>query len=170
MKIASKTRPRDGKPRSHVVHGTTYVFAPTADRDGDVHFVAEVTNPDHGALFMGNGNFYHFGEDLQVAPLTRTAPPASPAPPAPPAAPVPDNGAEALVAKFGQTVVDEATALVAGSMSTIGTGVSNVSGPSVVIAALSIEKGKESPRKSVVELLERTIEGLRAAGLLDKQP
>lgn len=166
MKIASKIRPRDGKPRTHVVHGTHYVFAPTADRAGEVHFVADVTNADHGALFMGNGNFYHFGEDLQAAPLTRTAPPAPAAQPGPP----PSNGTETLVTQFGQAAVDEATALVAGSMTTIGTAVSTVSGPSVVIAALAIEKGKESPRKSVVELLERTIEGLRAAGLLDKQP
>ncbi|MGO4700286.1 hypothetical protein [Dyella sp. 2RAB6] len=169
MKIASKIHPRDGKPRTHVVHGTTYKFAPTQDRNGEIHFVADVANPDHGALFMRNGSFYHFDDDLQVPPLTRIAPPAPAAPPSPPA-PAADSTSNPLLTQFDQAVLDEAGALVAGSMTTIGTAIGSVSGAPVVLAALAIEKAKESPRKSVLELLEKTVDGLRAAGLLSDKP
>ena len=160
MKIASKIRPRDGKPRTHTVHGSRYVFAPTEDAAGEIHFVSEVRNEDHAALFMGNGNFYHFGEGMQPqATLSRGSAEGAPHPNSTPVPP-----------PFDQAVIDEATTLLAGSMSQIGTAVSAVSGPIVVVAALASEKAKATPRKSVVELLERTIEGLRAAGLLGDQP
>lgn len=169
MKIASKIRPRNGNARTHVVHGKTYVFAPTQDQAGEIHFVADVDNPDHAELFVRNGGFYHFGEKLRVPPLTRDkAPTWGPAakPPAPPA----DSTSGQLLAEFGQAVLDEAATLVAGSMTTISTAVGSVSAPAVVLAALALEKAKESPRKSVVDLLERSIDGLRAAGLLSSTP
>ena len=169
MKIASKIRPRDGKPRTHIVHGKTYVFAPTQHRDGEIHFVADVDHADHGALFMGNGGFYHFDEGLQAPPLTRDTPPVPVAPPAPNTPPA-DSTPNPLLAQFGQAVLDEATTLIAGSMTTISTAVGSVSAPAVVLAALALEKAKESPRKSVVDLLERSIDGLRAAGLLSSTP
>lgn len=170
MKIASKIRPRDGKPRTHVVHGKAYVFAPTQDRVGEIHFVADVDNEDHGALFMRNGGFYHFDESLQVAPLKRAAPSAavgSASPPVPPAPP--QNEPNPMLAQFSQAVLDEAGALIAGSMTTISTAVGSVSAPAVVLAALALEKAKESPRKSVVDLLDRSVEGLRATNQLGAQ-
>lgn len=152
MKIASRIKPRSGKPRVVTVHDRPYAFAPTEDKLGDQHFVADVHNTEHAELLLGSGDFYAYDETL--APRPQLQPAAASA--APPAAPLPNITALART---------EAVNLLKGSAASISTGVGKVSGLAVVRAAMAIENTSPTPRKSVIALLQDALDGAIAAGV-----
>jgi hypothetical protein len=187
MKIGSKIKPRSGTVRRVTVHERLYVFAPTFDKYGEVHFVSDVTEEAAATTLMRSDHFYHFGPDLEpvsellrgsnsVPPPPTPAPAPNPAPaPTPAAAPAagtagtdegsggtPSSGAQAL--PWNEAVVTEATELLKGSASDISTGVGGVSHNDVVRAALYLEVQSEKPRKNVQALLESTLSGIAASG------
>jgi hypothetical protein len=184
MKIGSKIKPRSGTVRRVTVHERLYVFAPTFDKYGEVHFVSDVTEEAAATTLMRSDHFYHFGPDLEPVPEllrgSNPVPPPAPAPspaPAPTPAPAPaagqadteegsggtpPSGAQAL--PWNEAVVVEATELLKGSASDISTGVGGVSHNDVVRAALYLEVQSEKPRKNVQALLESTLSGIAASG------
>jgi hypothetical protein len=158
MKIASKIKPRDGNSRSHTIGERRYVFARFEDPHGDVHYVADVHNESHAAIFLQNGGFYSFAEQAQVATLNRAtgakAPGVDPLPPKiEPVTVIPPE------------LLEEATSLVSGSVAEVGVAVAKVSSLAVVKAAIQIEGAKQVPRKTVIDLLNRTLEGAAQAGV-----
>ena len=156
MKIASKIHPRNGISRAVDIHGRTYVFAATEDKNAEQHFVAEVKNEEHAAILLGSLDFYKFGADLvPVATLAK------------PVATTTDANAPAPVQLVGfpQEVMQAAEVLLNGSASAIGADVGKVKSLDVVKAALAIEQAKSNGRKTVVALLEQTLAGAAAAGV-----
>lgn len=151
MKIASNIKPKSGKPRTVTIHGRPYVFAPVLDKDDLPHFVAEVKDADHAAVLLGTGDFYAYGDELAPKPtLKQTV-----SDPVPPASTEPVDPA----------IQAEADALLALALAKIATEVGKVSGLQVVRVALATEKAAETSRKTVVALLQSTLDGAVAAGV-----
>lgn len=152
MKIASKIKPQSGKPRNVTIHGRPYAFAPIQDKDDITHFVAEVKNADHAALLIGTGDFYTYGDELAPQATLKKAviDPVEPPPPADPVEPA---------------IQAEADALLLLSVAKISSEVAKVSSLAVVRAALATEKVAEGSRKTVVALLQATLDGAAQAGV-----
>jgi hypothetical protein len=152
MKIASKIKPKSGKPRTVTIHGRPYVFAPVLDKNDVTHFVAEVKDEDHAAVLLGTSDFYPFGDALAPQPTLKSgqapaAPRVTPAEPVDPAVQV------------------EANALLGLSLAKISVEVGKVSSLAVVHTALATEQAAETPRKTVLALLQTTLDGATAAGV-----
>lgn len=153
MKIASKIHPPHHQPTRTVhVHGRPYVFAPVEDKDGRVHYVAEVNDANHAAVFLGSEHFYELGKEQQRTPALKRAPASEPQPPP---APTQDAVSDAVRA--------EAKELLAGSASAIATAVAKVSSLAVVRTALTLER-EAGGRKNVINLLEATLQFAETAG------
>lgn len=142
MKIGSSIKPRDGSARNVDLFGQRYVFAPTKDKHGVTHFVAEVTNGDHAETLLQNGAFYAF-DAAQAAPskLTRDGKPGATT--EPPKA-------------WPSDVVDEAFALLDAPAADISAKTGNVSSLDVLRAALELEPGGKN-RKTVLTTLETAL-------------
>jgi hypothetical protein len=162
MKIASKIHPRSGKPRTVTVHGRPYVFKPLQDRNEQAHFVADVADARAAETFLASGDFYAYSADMEKkASLTRN-PPAVPSP-APTPTPTPTPSGE-LGAVTTDPVKQAAEELLKGSVSDIGRAVGNTTAETIR-AALALEEAQETPRKTVVKLLQSTLDGMKAAGV-----
>lgn len=169
MKIASRLHNRDGSPRLITIHGKLYTFHPVQDKFGDTHMVADVHNEDHAAVLLGGDSdaFYAYGADLQIPP---------PKPKLAPAKAGGDTGDagtgdagkdnDHTVLAFPFDVMNAAEVLLNGSASAIGADVGKVK-PAVVRAALAIELASNKPRKTVIDLLTKTVEGMIDAGVTD---
>lgn len=152
MKIASRIKPRNGQPRAVHVNEHLYLFAPTKDKAGDTHYVADVADPDHAAILLGSEHFYELGKDQQaVATLTRGVAPVEETE----SKPV-DTATDALRAAAAE--------LLAGSANTIAVAVGKVASLDVVRVALAMER-EAGGRKTVIHLLEATLQGAAAAGV-----
>ena len=170
MKIGSKIRPRNGKCRNVTVHDRPYVFAATPDKNGDIHFVADVTDTKHAETFLGSGDFYAFGKGFEQQPsLTRSTPAGDGAHPATGGSANQaggDGGSQSAPTLAGHDpeAVAAATELLKGSISDVGKAVANHRLP-VIRAALAMENAQENARKGMVALLEATLEGAKQAGV-----
>lgn len=153
MLIASHIKPRRKPTRTVHVHGTPYVFE---QKTNNGEFVAEVSNPAHAEILLGSRHFSAVATGRTT--LTRTPPPADP----PKEDEKPSTG-DAPPA-FTDAQVAEATTLLTGSASAIGKDVGQVSSLDVVRCAIDIE-GKEKARKSVLALLQSTLEAAAQAGV-----
>lgn len=154
MKIASRIHPRTGKARVVTIHNRPYAFAPTEDKNGDKHFVAEVNNETHAEVLLGSGDFYAYDETMAPKPTLQPVPPAG-KPQEPPAV---------VLDGIPADVREEALKLLEGSAASISTAVGKVSGLAVVRAAVTLEKAGTN-RKTVVALLQSTLDGAAAAGV-----
>lgn len=156
MKIASRIKPRNGQPRNVHVNGRLYAFAAAKDKNGDTHFIADVNDPDHAAILLGSEHFYELGKDQQaVSTLKRSAEPAT-------------ANAEQVAAgptdTANETLRAAASGLLACSANTIAVNVGKVASLDVVRTALAMER-EAGARKTVIHLLEATLQGAAAAGV-----
>ncbi|HUB92173.1 MAG TPA: hypothetical protein VMA74_20785 [Dyella sp.] len=153
MKICSKIPAHKGNAREVDIHGTRYAFKHTLDNQDRVLYVAEVKNPKHQEVLLNSGDFYPFDpNDERQAVLRREEKPKEETSPAT------DLG-------FDQATLDEANKLLLGNVQAVCTGVSKVSSGKVVLAAIALEQ-KGTNRKGVLQVLNTTVEGLKAAGKL----
>lgn len=157
MKIGTTIHPKRGahahKGERHVnVADTTYVFRATPDKRGAMHFVTDVSNPDHAATLLGIDTYYAFDPDMQPkAVLVRE----NTTPPPPPLSDV-ESPHKAAAVK-----------LLADSATVIGQEIGKLDTQQafgIVKAAVALEEGAEKPRKNVLTLLQATLEGLTASG------
>lgn len=156
MKIASVIKHRDGSPRCVHIHGQLYEFKPVKDKDEVTHFIADVIDPEHAALFMANEAFYAFDGKPPAAALKRAAP-----------APVnmgADGGAASPVASLSDAQLTAALELLKGSAGDIGKAVGNAT-LDTVRSAIAVESASKTPRKSVIGLLQTALDGAIAAGV-----
>lgn len=157
MKIGSVIKPRTHPTRDVTVHGKLYVFAPVEDKQGEIHYVADVRDELHAETLVGTGYYYHFGKEHEKAPtLARTPGGEKQAESKAPAAVKTQAHADDDVAA--------ATELLKGSISDVGKAVGSVT-PGVVRAAIDVEKANQAPRKGMLDLLNATVEGAIAAGV-----
>jgi hypothetical protein len=157
MKIGSKIHPRTTTTRRTTVHGKLYVFSPVEDKDGQTHYVADVTNEQHAETLVGSGHFYLYGKenDKQPALARPTGGEQMPPPKEPADAALSAHSAEALAA---------ASELLKGSISAVGRDVAK-HGLDVVRAAVDVESAQQTPRTGMLALLNATLEGAAAAGV-----
>ena len=153
MKICSKIPAHKGNAREVDIHGTRYAFKHTLDNQDRVHYVADVKNTHHQEVLLNSGDFYPFDpkDERQAALRREQTPKEDVVPPA-------DLG-------FDQAILDEANKLLLGNVQAVCTGVAHVSSAKVVLAAIALEQ-KGSNRKGVMQVLNTTVEGLKAAGKL----
>lgn len=166
MKIASKTPPiKTRKTRRITVHGHSYEFEPTQDAGGNTHYVAEVKDENHVDTLIKSGHFYRFSKEMQGKP-TLTPPTKG------------GEGGEGggsdgggggdirpPVTGIPEEVMAQASKLLSGNAADIARDVGSTD-IAVAQAALVIEKASDKSRANVVKVLEQTIEGARAAGVL----
>lgn len=173
MKIGSKIQPRDGTTRRVTVHQRLYVFAPVQDHKGDVHFVTDVANEQHAETFMRSGDFYKFGAELEPqATLQRSLVPEGSAGAATGStggsgdAGVGTGPATGNVAvTFSEAERTEAGALLSGSANTISTALGSVSTLNIIRCARELEESAQTPRKTVVQLLDQALAGAALANV-----
>lgn len=171
MKIGSKIKPRTAPTRRTTVHGKEYVFAPLEDKDGQTHYVAEVTNEQHAETLVGSGFFYIYGKENEKQPsLTRQPADTS-------STSTSSNGGEGsgeagqgsstqpvILDGHDPEAVAAAVELLKGTIPDVGKAVAGHTLP-VIRAALALENSQEAPRKGMVSLLEATLEGAKQAGV-----
>lgn len=161
MKIASKTPPiKTRKTRRITVHGRSYEFEPTQDAGGNTHYVAEVKDENHVDTLIKSGHFYRFSKEMQGKP-TLTPPTKGGE------GGGSDGGGEIKppVTGIPEEVMAQASKLLSGNAADIAKDVGSTD-IAVTQAALVIEKASDKSRANVVKVLEQTIEGARAAGVL----
>lgn len=147
MKLGSQIKPRSGQPRHVTFNGTQYAFAPTQDKHGITHFVANVGNKDDAEGMLASGHFYEYSEGMEKPPVLKRDPPPPP-PPEP----------------FKPEVIEEATELLANGTDDVAVAIGKVSSLDVIRCAIELEtKGKA--RKGVSGLLATTLEAGTAAGV-----
>ena len=147
MKIGSNIKPRQATSRLVTMHGTPYNF--TKQDNGE--FVADVTRQGDVDTFLASRHFYAVGKPKLQAPKQQenTTPPP----------------AETLTTEE-QAINDEAATLIEGSGTDIGRDVGNVSGLAVVKRAIVLE-GEGQNRKTVIQLLEKTLDQAKQAGVTE---
>ncbi|MDN5939265.1 MAG: hypothetical protein L0H83_11460 [Salinisphaera sp.] len=156
MKLASRIHPRrtNKSYRAVTVLGTEYRFEKTVGKTGEAHYVADVENKQHAKLLLAGGQFYEFtGKTAPAETLQR-----------PPVQQEPETIEHDPI---DEAVIAEAEALIEGSVADIGRAIGNVSSIAVIRAALVAETDSETPRKTVIELFGRALEGAQQAGVQD---
>jgi hypothetical protein len=178
MLIGSVIIPRSKPTRTIELFGKDYVFKNLA---GDGKWICEVTDPRAIEIFEAHEAFYRY--DGQ--PVLSRAPVAEPKPvdlnkltneevaevemnaelAARKAASEAVSSYVPPVADYSAEVASEATDLLDNDAKRIGRAIGKVSSMLVVRCALTIEQARKEPRQFHIELLERTIESAKAAGI-----
>jgi hypothetical protein len=156
MKIGSHIKPRSGKPRHVPMFDTEYVFAAVKDKQGQTHFVADVDNADHAEILLKNGAFYAFDKNQSAQPTLSL-----------PRGTKSEGDEDTKPPAYPPEVEAEAKALLDHNTEVIGAEIGKVSGLDVLRCALAIESDRlnSKPRKTVITLLEASLQGAIEAGV-----